>query len=240
MRRPLSAVAVTPPFRGATFIDIRRRENARAVGGCRLQQRQRRLARIDHEVAVAHQRRGPRDAKLVAQRLAVEEAARQAGGPSRLVLALELVAVQHIAGEIERVAARDVGDAEFVEARGERVHGEARAPPGAHGVVLADLAREHDQRRVDLVLHERGAGDRRALGQAALVDDGDLPPADGEGVGDHRAGDAGADDEHVGLDVPRQAFVRHRWRAAAGPDRMPGSQVSSGRGHRSIQRSEVG
>ena len=154
--------------------DILRRKNPRAVGGRRLQERQRGLARIDREVAVTHQRGGARDPEP--RRAA--PCGRGSGSAGRRPAAPHARArarrVQHIAGEIERVASRDVGHAQLVEARGERVHREARATPGAHRLLLADLAREHDQRRVDLVLHERGAGDRRALGEAAPVDDGDL------------------------------------------------------------------
>ena len=39
--------------------------------------------RIDHEIAVAHERGSPRDSELVVKRPAVQEAARQSGGTPR-------------------------------------------------------------------------------------------------------------------------------------------------------------
>ena len=56
-----------------------------------------------------------------------------------------------------------------------------------------------------------------------------------KGVGDQRAGDAGADDEHVGLDVAGEARGRNRRRAAGQPYRTPATQVLACRCHRSIR-----
>src|SRR5262245_32315896 len=74
----------------------------------RIEERKRRLARIDREVAIAEQRRGTSDAKSIAQLLALEEAARQPRRAAHLVLAHERVTIEHIAGEIERIPWRHV------------------------------------------------------------------------------------------------------------------------------------
>ena len=46
--------------------------------------------RIDHEVAIAHDRGSTRNSELLAERFAVQESARQSGGAARFVLAFEL------------------------------------------------------------------------------------------------------------------------------------------------------
>ena len=87
-------------------------------------------------------------------------------------------AIEHIAREIKRIARRDVGDAEFCRSRAASASTASRERRQARiGVALADLARQLDQRRVDLVLHQRGAGRGRALGRAAPVHHHDLQPA---------------------------------------------------------------
>ena len=105
MRRPFEAVAVTP--RGlATMSTISTGQNNRGVlrdGG--VEQRNRRLARIDGEIAVTQQRGGSRDAESRAQRAAIEERAGEPRRLPRLVLPHQPVAVERIAGEIERVRA---------------------------------------------------------------------------------------------------------------------------------------
>ena len=84
------------------------------------------------------------------------------------------VLVQNISREIERVAAQDAGDTEFAKTRRERIDREARPPPRAYGLFLSDLAPEFGERGVDFILDKRSAGRRRALGKAALVDEGNV------------------------------------------------------------------
>ena len=138
--------------------------------------------------------------KSRSQFLALEETARQPGRAPRLVLAHQSVTVEHVAGEIERVALRDIGHAKLAQPRRDRIDRKPRAPPRALRLALPDLARQLGQRHVDLVLHQRGAGGGRALRRPAAVHHDDPQSAVAQRIGHHRAGDAGADHQHVGLD----------------------------------------
>ena len=213
--------------------DLEWRKNPRTALSRGFQQCKRGLPRIDHQISKAQERRGPRDSKLVMERSAVQEAARQTACAPRFVLAIELLSVEDVAREIERIAPRDVGHVQFTEPRRERFHRQARSAPGADGPLLADLARERRQRRVDFILHERGTRDRRALGEAALVDDHDLSSRGCQRISNQGSGNAGADHEHVGRDVAVEAVTRHGRRASALPDRASAAQISFCGSHRS-------
>ena len=117
------------------------------------------------------------------------------------------------------------GTLKLAQPRRDRIDREPRAPPRALRVALADLARQLGQRRVDLVLHQRRAGGGRAFGRAAPVDDRDPQSAVAQRVGHHRAGDAGADHQHVGLKIALERLVWDGRGAMLLPDRTPGPQI---------------
>ena len=225
------SVAMTRVLRGIDIDDLGRCEDARALRHCGAQHRERRLARIDRQIAVADESSLAPEAEALAQRLAREIAARQPCSAPGVVLLCKAVGIEHVAREIETVAARGVRHAEFGNTSHNRIHRQSRAAPRADRVALADLARELDQRRVDLVLHQRRAGGGRALGRSAPVHHHDLDAGHGQRIGDHRAGDAGADHQHVGLDVARQGTVRDGGGAVSFPDRAAGPQILWFRNH---------
>src|SRR5262245_38362926 len=141
--------------------DLDGREDTCAVLRNGIEQRERRRTRVDRKVAVAHQRGRCGNVETRTEFVAVEEAARQAGRAPDVVLADQAVAIKHGTGEIKRIPGCDTGDAEFRKAGRQRVHREPRAPPGALGVPLADLARQLDEWSVDLVKRQRRAGGGR-------------------------------------------------------------------------------
>ena len=90
--------------------------------------------------------------------LAVQEVAWQSGRAPRFVLAHQSVAIEHVAGEIKRIARRNIGHVKFAQPRRDGIDREPRAPPRTLRVAQTNLALQLYQRRVDLVLHERRAG----------------------------------------------------------------------------------
>jgi len=205
--------------------DVQRRKNPRAGGDGGIQQRERGLPWIDDKVVVAHQRRDPCHSKPVVQLPATQKSTRQSARPARLVLASKSSGAELIAGEVEGIPSRDVGEPKLAKPRCERFHCQARPAPGAYGRLHADLARELDQRRIDFVLHQRGACQGRTFRKAALVDDGDLQPGRRQRIGDKCAGEAGTYHQHVSLVILGQARARDSGRGATLPDRAAASQV---------------
>ena len=202
MRRPLAAVAVTCASFGIDIDDVDRAEDFAVLRRGRVEQRERGLARIDREVAVAQQRGRPCDAEPRAKLLAVEKAAREARGAARLVLAHQLVAVEHIAREIKRIAHRDVGDAKLLAAappahRPQAASAARRAPRPAVPILRASLISgvsiSYCTSAV-LAVVEPLAGPRRSTTAT-------FKPLSRKRVGQHRPGDAGADHQHVGFDI---------------------------------------
>ena len=218
-------VAMTPLLRGSTFAISTGAKIFAPCAAAALNKASVIAPRIDGEIAVAEQRRRPRDAEALPQARAVEKAARQASGAPRAMLAHQPVAIEHVAREVEGVAGRHVGHAELAKPRRDGIDREPRAPPGARSIALADPARQLDQRRVDLVLHQGGAGRGRALGRAAAVHHHDVHALPAKRIGHHGAGDAGADHQHLGLEVARQRPMRERRCAMLLPDRTAGAQV---------------
>ena len=108
----------------------------------RIEQRNRRLSRIDGEVAVSQQRGRSRNAKSRSQLAALEEMARQPGGAPGLVLAHQSVTIERVAREIERVACGDVRHLKLAQPRRNCVDRKPGAPPRALRVPLADFSRQ--------------------------------------------------------------------------------------------------
>src|SRR6185503_16753072 len=92
------------------------------------------------------------NAEPFAKAFPIQIPAGQPCGPPRGVFALKLTVVEKVAGEVKRIAALDVGNAEFAEPRRNGIDRQPRSPPGADCVDLSDLAEQLDQGRVDLVL----------------------------------------------------------------------------------------
>ena len=65
----------------------------------------------------------------------------------------------------------------------------------------------------------------------------DREPGLGQRIGDHRAGDAGADDQHIGLEIAAEACMANFSRVAAFPDRASGAQISCFGDHGTLLRS---
>jgi hypothetical protein len=90
------------------------------------------------------------------------------------MLALQFILVEDIASEIERIAAGDVGDAEFAEPGRYGVNRQPRSAPSTNRIGLSDLARQMNEGSIDLMLNQRRAGGAGALGRPPLVDDDDF------------------------------------------------------------------
>ena len=102
----LNAAAIARDGRDAAPLGIHIDHFGRCVyrgaeRNCMVQQRECRLARVDREIAVAHEGGIGLDAEALSQVGAIEEAYLQARGAARITLPLETVRVELIAGEIE-------------------------------------------------------------------------------------------------------------------------------------------
>jgi ferritin-like metal-binding protein YciE len=220
---------------GRDFRHFRRHEKARPIGVCGPQQCERAFPWIDHQIAVAHDRPGPGDPKLLAKRPAVEESAWQTGSATRLMLPLELFAAKNIAGEVERVAARNIGNTQLVQPRGKGFHSKAAAAPCAGRLFLADLAGKFVQGSVNLVLNQCSACHGGTERKPPLVDHRDRHSGGRERIGHEGTGDAGADYEHIRRDVPQKASMCDGRSVAPLPYWASASQIPSLSGHSLLQ-----
>ena len=124
-----------------------------------------------------------------------------------------------------RRGAKRQRDPQRGDPRPQVVDREPRPAPRALGRVPADRPRQQRQRRVDLELHQRRRRARRPEHRPAPVDQHHRAPRRGQRLGDHRAGNAHADHQHLGARVAPQRRGRHPRRAVGAPDRPPGPQV---------------
>ena len=215
-----------PPGAAAPEVgDLGRCVDARAERLRPDQQARGHLARIDGEIGGREQRGGVIDAEARAQRGAIEKRRVDAGRAAQLSLAFEIAHAEAVAREIER-AARLRFELALDEIACEIRDREARAPPRADRIALADLALQFGERHVDFVGDQRRARDGRALRRPPPIDNDRVEPGFHERVGDHRAGDAGADDQHLGAGVAGERAMRHARRAHVLPERAVGPQFA--------------
>jgi hypothetical protein len=81
-------------------------------------------------------------------------------------------------------------------------------PPRAHGIARPDFPAQLDKRRVDFILHQRGARDGRPSCGGAAVGHDDVEARLGQGLAYHRTRNASAHDQHVGRDVAQVGIVK--------------------------------
>ena len=221
--------------------DLDRSQESGASAQRDVQEACRQSPRIGREAAVTKQAMPACDTELRRDLARREVGDFEAGAAARGGLLAQGVGIEERAVQIEGTAIVDVGiDAQMLDALAQAVERQPGPSPHPLRPVEADVSCEMRERCVDLVLHERSGGRCGTRDRRTPVDDQHVEAGIAQRIGDHRATDAGADDDDVGRGVAPQDVASQARQSSGMPYRTAGPQVPVSRGaHCSCLTSDV-
>ena len=225
------------PSRRMDLVDLRGCVQAHAACGSDSQEPGSETTRVGGEVVVAEQRAAAAQAISRLDFTLLQERGVEAGAATCVGLAAKRGAVEHVAGEVQRVAIDLVrADTELPRPLAQRIDREPRATPHALGFLATCQCCELREGLVEFVLDQGRRGDRRAAYRPRVGRRLQPQPGVRQRLGYQGTGYARPDDECIADNIAHQRRFQDLRTTPRLPDRATGTKVQlTGVSHASVR-----